>query len=192
MRRSLIAQTPLLQRVAQWDVRVSLALQERRGPVLNFVMQALSWSGAGGVWGLVGGGGYAMHRLGIDLFPETPKFLSCMLGSFVVLLVGGVIKSAAGRKRPFMADIGVKAAIWAPGKARSFPSTHAATSMLLATALLFTGHVYGVPVLVWAIGVTFSRVWLGVHFASDVIAGTVLGVAFGFLPWMVIASLGFG
>lgn len=182
----------MLQRVAQWDVRVSLALQERRGPISNFVMQALSWSGAGGFWFGIGGGGYVLHLRGVDLFPETPKLLSCMLGSFVVLMVGGVMKSAAKRKRPFMADIGVKAAIWAPGRARSFPSTHAATSMLLATALLFTGHPYGPGVLVWAMGVTFSRVWLGVHFASDVIAGTMLGVAFGFLPWMAIAKLGFG
>lgn len=181
----------LLQRVAQWDVKVSLALQARRGRVSNFVMQALSWSGAGGFWFGIGGGLYVLHLRGVDLIPETPLFLSCMLGSFFVLLVGGVLKSATRRKRPFMAEVGVTAAIWAPGKARSFPSTHAATSMLLATALLYTGHPFGLGVLAWAIGVTCSRVWLGVHFASDVIAGTVLGVAFGFLPWVKVAEIGF-
>ncbi|MFT3706393.1 MAG: phosphatase PAP2 family protein [Archangium sp.] len=181
----------LLQRVAQWDVKVSLALQARRTAVLNFVAQALSWSGAGGVWFGIGGGLYVLHRRGVDLVPETPLFLSSMFGSFVVLLVGGVLKSATKRRRPFMTDTGITAAIWAPGKARSFPSTHAATSMLLAAALLITGHPFGPAVLAWAIGVTFSRVWLGVHFASDVIAGTLLGVAFGFVPWIAVTKIAF-
>lgn len=181
----------MLQRVAMWDVRVSLALQARRNLPLNLVMQALSWSGAGGVWFGLGGAGYVLHLRGIHLIPETPKFLACMLAGFFVLLVGGAVKSATKRRRPFMADVGVKAAIWAPGKARSFPSTHAATSMALATALLFNGHPFGLAVMGWAIGVTFSRVWLGVHFASDVIGGTLLGVAFGFLPWLTVAQVGF-
>ena len=181
----------MLQRVAQWDVRVSLALQARRNRPMNLLMQALSWSGAGGVWFGLGGGGYLLHRRGVDLFPQTPKFLACMLGAFFVLLVGSALKSATRRRRPFMAGVGVNAAIWAPGKARSFPSTHAATAMALATALLFTGHPFGPGVLLWALGVTFSRVWLGVHFASDVIAGALLGVAFGFLPWMSVAQVGF-
>ena len=62
----------------------------------------------------------------------------------------------------------------------------AATSVALAVALFVIAHPLAPLVALWAIGVSFSRVWLGVHFASDVICGAVLGVAFGLVPWTVL------
>lgn len=180
----------MLEQVAQWDVRVSLALQARRNRFVNFLAAALSWSGAGGVWFSVGGGLWFAQWRGIELVPRQATFLACMFGAFVVLLVGGVIKRLAKRPRPFTSSHGISAAIWAPGRARSFPSTHAATSVALAVSLLVVGHPYAAVASLWAAGVTFSRVWLGVHYASDVIAGALLGTVFAFLPWELITRVG--
>ncbi|MBL8922946.1 MAG: phosphatase PAP2 family protein [Myxococcaceae bacterium] len=172
-----------LDAIAAWDARVSLALQARRNCPVNVVCQALSWSGAGGVWFGLGGALWLLHRTGHDVMPAQETFLAGMAGAFVTLLVGSALKVLTGRRRPFMADIGVRAAIWAPGKARSFPSTHASTAICLATALLASGHPLAWAVTVWAAGVAFSRVWLGVHFVTDVLGGAALGVAFGLAPW---------
>ena len=43
----------------------------------------------------------------------------------------------------------------------------------------------GWAVIGWATVVSFSRVYLGVHYLSDVVAGAALGAVFGTLAWMV-------
>ncbi|MGH7197347.1 MAG: phosphatase PAP2 family protein [Candidatus Omnitrophota bacterium] len=59
----------------------------------------------------------------------------------------------------------------------SFPSSHAALAFALATALV---GVYGRrlwPVFILASALSFTRVYVGAHFPSDVLAGAVLGIA---------------
>lgn len=177
---------PMLAAIARWDTRVSLALQGRRSSVPNFILSALSWSGAGGVWFGLAAVLMGAERRGLELLPEQVHFGLAMVAALASLLIGSVIKSLASRRRPFASDQGITAAIWAPGKARSFPSTHAATSIALAVALLMMGHPFAPFAALWAVGVSFSRVWLGVHFASDVLGGAVLGAIVGLLPWLAL------
>jgi undecaprenyl-diphosphatase len=174
----------VLGTIEAWDTKVSLALQARRSAVPNAFFSAFSWSGAGGVWFALAGVLWLASVNQVELFPRQVHFLVAMLAALAALLVGGVIKRIAARRRPFAAERGITRAIWAPGPARSFPSTHAATSIALAVALFMIAHPLAPLVALWALGVSFSRVWLGVHFASDVICGAVLGVGFGLIPWM--------
>jgi undecaprenyl-diphosphatase len=169
--------------VAAWDTRVSLALQARRSTLPNLFFSAFSWSGAGGVWFALAGVLWLASLNHVELLPRQVPFLVAMTAALAALIVGGVIKRIAARRRPFATERGITRAIWAPGPARSFPSTHAATSIALAVALMMIAHPLAWIVAIWAICVSFSRVWLGVHFASDVICGALLGVAFGLLPW---------
>jgi len=59
----------------------------------------------------------------------------------------------------------------------SFPSGHAALSFALATSWSLTYPEWYViaPAYLWASGVSMSRIWLGVHYPGDVLAGMVLG-----------------
>jgi undecaprenyl-diphosphatase len=61
----------------------------------------------------------------------------------------------------------------------SFPSGHAATSFAAAAALSVLVPRLRVPALVLAALVAISRVYLGVHFWVDVLAGAFLGAAIG-------------
>ncbi|MGV3622181.1 MAG: phosphatase PAP2 family protein [Archangium sp.] len=167
-----------MQRVVNWDVRISKALEaRRRHRVITWVCIALSWSGAGGVWAALAISLFALLQFEVTVMPRQLGFLRAMTTALVALIIGSVLKRVVKRSRPFASTHGISRGIWAPGEHHSFPSTHAATSVALAVALLIIGHPLAWPVSAWAAGVVFSRVWLGVHFPSDVAAGSLLGIA---------------
>lgn len=63
-----------------------------------------------------------------------------------------------------------------------FISGHATNAFGFATltALLFRNRYYTVVIYLWALTMAYSRVYLGVHFVSDVVAGAIAGSAIGF------------
>jgi membrane-associated phospholipid phosphatase len=67
----------------------------------------------------------------------------------------------------------------------SFPSGHTATAFAMFTviALFVSNKNYQWPLLIFAIGVGYSRVYLGQHFLLDVLAGSFIGVLCGILAY---------
>lgn len=91
-----------------------------------------------------------------------------------------VLKHVTERARPPLADPAIQAMISLPDST-SFPSGHAATAFAAATAVGILHPRFRVPLLALAGMVALSRVYLGVHFWSDVLVGALLGVAIGLL-----------
>jgi undecaprenyl-diphosphatase len=91
-----------------------------------------------------------------------------------------VLKHVTERARPPLADPAIQAMISLPDST-SFPSGHAATAFAAATAVGLLHPRLRVPLLALAGMVALSRVYLGVHFWSDVLVGSLLGVSIGFL-----------
>lgn len=70
-----------------------------------------------------------------------------------------------------------------------FISSHAANAFGFATltSLIFKYHFYSVMLYLWAIVNSYSRIYLGVHFISDIVAGTIAGLLFGWIVYKLFA-----
>ncbi len=83
--------------------------------------------------------------------------------------VGFGLKYAIARPRP--SDLGVK-----PEAEPSFPSAHTANAFAFATTLSSYHRKFTVAMFAWALLVGFSRIYLGLHYFTDVIGGAILGI----------------
>jgi undecaprenyl-diphosphatase len=63
-----------------------------------------------------------------------------------------------------------------------FVSSHAANSFAMAvfTSLLFKKSYYTAFILIWATVISYSRIYLGVHYPGDVLCGAILGALLGY------------
>jgi undecaprenyl-diphosphatase len=107
-----------------------------------------------------------------------------MMGVALVLglLIGNLfLKPVIGRVRPYdMPGVDVKLLIESHHD-KSFPSGHTLACFEAATVLMIRDKRFGIPALVIAVLVALSRLYLYVHYPTDVIAGAVLGIILGVL-----------
>jgi undecaprenyl-diphosphatase len=91
-------------------------------------------------------------------------------------LVSTSIKLAVGRRRPAIEDL---PHLMATPTGLSFPSSHSSSSFAAARA--FGALMPAAPLQLAAVAMALSRLYLGVHYPSDVAAGALLGTAIGSL-----------
>jgi undecaprenyl-diphosphatase len=150
----------------------------RWGPLTVMFVMLSAWWMKGVAFVAVGAVGDVRSRRRLPLATLIAA-VSVGIGSLVVAL----LKESVDRARPEHAHPGIDPAVDTPGSP-SFPSGHTATAFAAAAVV---GAIY--PRLRWplyclAALVGLSRIYLGVHFALDVIAGAILGVSIGLvLVW---------
>jgi len=124
----------------------------------------------GAVWLATGAAGIAFDR---DDRGHWARATACVGGAY---LISTSIKLAVGRRRPVVEDL---PHLMATPTGLSFPSSHATSSFAAARAY---GRLLPSPLLyAAAVGMGVSRLYLGVHYPSDVAAGAALGLVLGSL-----------
>ncbi len=161
--------------ITQLDQNILYWIQENvRNPFLNPIFIFVTRLGDGGFIWLV----TAFVLLLVKKYRKSG--LTILLSLIVsTILVDEILKKIVCRARPFHAMPGLTALIPEPGS-YSFPSGHTTTSFAAATVIMLClPRKYGIIGYFLAGCIGFSRMYLGVHYPSDVLAGIMLGILIG-------------
>lgn len=138
------------------------------------------------------------------IFKYRKRSLYIVIAIAIIILISdqvasGIIKPLAERLRPSHEPT-LKGLVHIvngyKGGMFGFVSSHAANTFGLAIflVLLFKNRYFSVVILLWASIVSYSRIYLGVHYPGDVIGGAIIGLlaawmVFKLLNWFLIRKL---
>ena len=168
-----------MQGILAADGNVLLWIQQNlRNEVLTPFMKVVTKLGDHGIF-------WVILTLILLLIPRTRKAGLCSLFALVSVYVINnlIIKNIVARTRPYevvegLILIGKKADDF------SFPSGHTASSFASMTALIRSGAIpkpCGICLIILAVLIALSRLYVGIHYPTDVIFGMISGIACGFL-----------
>ena len=158
-----------------WEFDILYAIQNIHTPILDKIMVALSTLGNAGIFWIV--------LSVILLIPK--KYRKCgfqmMLSMALCYIVGNLIlKNLIARDRPCWIHPSVQLLVKSPWD-YSFPSGHSMNGFTASVAMLCNDRKIGIPAVILAAFIAFSRLYNFVHFPTDVIAGIVIGIVMALL-----------
>ena len=167
--------------ILQFDSSLLLWIQDNvRAGLLTPVMKLITHLAGMGVWFLL--------ALVLLLLRRTRRLgVVCMVSMVIGLIVTNlIIKNWVARIRPYEVIQGLECIV-AKQWDFSFPSGHTTNSLACAWVLFRKAPKrWGVPALVLAILMALSRLYVGVHYPTDVLAGAAIGIFSACLAmWLV-------
>ena len=173
----------LLYRIDEWDQKVILKYNGIGGKPFTCFLKMASFFGRETIWFIL-----MAYYLFIWYDPYLLAHISITFLIGIVLIAP--IKKLFERSRPFETLKNLNVLEREP-TSRSFPSWHAynITSQGLLFGYLLNSLIFTVLFLIFSIIVAFSRIQLGVHYPSDVIAGFFIGIIGFFLSVFLLSPL---
>lgn len=172
----------MLETLLNIDGGLLLLIQEHvRTPLLNDIMIFITTLGNGGmIW---------IAATLLLLIPKKTRKVGiisavALLGSLIIN--NNIVKNLVQRPRPYMTFKDIQILIPTPSEF-SFPSGH--TSSSFAAAAVFYRHLpkkLGLPSVILAGLIGFSRLYVGVHYPTDVIAGVLMGILLSYLAEFLV------
>lgn len=165
-----------------FDMQFLLYVQENiRNPILSDIFIPLTKSGDYGFIFIISG-------LILLCFSRTRKtgiiFLSALALNFI--LTNLIIKNIVMRARPYEV-IEQLSILIAPPHGYSFPSAHTSSAFACITTLYYTEKKVFPYTLIFAVLMGLSRIYVGVHYPSDVLFGAVVGIVSAYLIYKIYA-----
>lgn len=163
------------------ELHILDAIQSIRTPIGDVLMPLISKLGdAGAIWILL--------AVILIIIPKTRKSGAILAAALLVdlILCNGLLKNLVRRVRPCDVNTSVQLLIARPHDF-SFPSGHTAASFAAVAALFFAGEkkMWG-PALVLAVLIAFSRMYLYVHYPTDILGGMIVGIASGYIGYLIV------
>lgn len=160
--------------------------------VLDFIQTHLR-SGIGDIFipfiSHLGDGGVVWIILTLILLicPKTRKTGAALTAALAleVLCCNLILKPFVARIRPCDINTAVRLLVPRPDDF-SFPSGHTGAACTAASALYFSGNRLRFPALLLAAFIGFSRLYLYVHYPTDVLAGVLLGALLGWISCTIV------
>lgn len=155
-------------------------LQTLHQPFLDKVMVFISSLGNAGIIWIV-------LALAFICVKKYRRFgVTMLLALLIGLIIGnGALKNIVARERPCWINETVQLLIAVP-KDYSFPSGHTLASFGAATALFWNKKAWGAAAYIGAVLIAFSRMYLYVHFPTDILCGMLLGLCTGTAAWFIV------
>ena len=162
------------------EFQILYALQHLHTPWLNQCMVFITKLGDEGIFWIIVG-------VLLLFFKKTRKCgLTVLVSMAVCYLLGNMfLKNLIARERPCSLDPSIALLIPKPGEF-SFPSGHTLHGFTAATAIFLYFKKPGIAALILAALIAFSRMYLFVHFPTDIIAGMLLGIGVAFAVYKLI------
>lgn len=156
-----------------WPVMRFIQLHMKCG-VMDFIMPKLTMLGnLGAIWFIA-----AAVLVCIKQYRRQGLVLLAALAAGAVI-GNAAIKNIVMRPRPCWIDPPALMLIPVPMD-YSFPSGHSLAGFIGASVLFMTRRLWGIIAFIIAAIIAFSRIYLFVHFPTDVLAGIALGLVIGF------------
>lgn len=152
------------------ELEILYAIQNIRTDFLDVVMKTITALGNGGIFWIAIG-------LVMLCFKKTRKCgLNLLLAMGLTYVLGNLIlKNVFARVRPYKVAEGITLMIKEPSEF-SFPSGHTMSSFAAATSIFLYFKKPGIAALVLAALIGFSRMYVFVHYPTDILGGIVVGV----------------
>ena len=158
--------------ITKIDISILNLIQNLKSPLMDKIMTTITAFGNMGIFWIL----LIIIFLTTKEYKKMAKYMIiCLLVN--IIIVNLIIKPAVGRQRPFEIVDGIKLLVLKP-QDPSFPSGHSAISFCMLTTILFFSKSKTINIMVslLAILIAFSRLYLYVHFPSDVFCGIIFGV----------------
>jgi len=168
----------MIEQLKVWDTRLFLELNQYHAPWMDTIMY---WVTDTYFW-------YPMYAILIFFIIRNYKTEGLFMVLAAILAVGladyvasGIIKPYFGRLRPCY-TVEIQKSVFVLrgcGGQYSFVSSHASTTFALATSLFVLARdkmQYLIWLFPWAGLVSYSRIYVGVHYPLDILGGAIIGV----------------